>query len=92
MKFSCKTNVFVTELGESLALLDMQTGTYYTINDTGAIIWKELTQGNDLSIAVDKICETYDISSTQANVDADSLVGDLLHKGIIFRVDDKIAD
>ncbi len=90
MKYKCKSDVFVTELGDTLALLDMENGTYYTLNQTGAFIWKKLSDGLSVENTVDALVYEYDVLNENAFNDVNTLVVDLELKGLVA-LDDTAA-
>ena len=42
---SVKGDVVSRTVGDDMILLDLESGTYYTLNSVGAVIWKELERG-----------------------------------------------
>lgn len=49
----------VLPIGEALEA----TKSIFTLNDTGAVIWKKLEEGTDINAIVDCICNEYDAPS-----------------------------
>lgn len=91
MKYKCKPNVFVTELADSLALLDMETGTYFSLNQAGVFIWKRISDKYSVNAIVDALCEEYDVSREVAQHDCGRLIDDLVSQGILTLDDASIA-
>lgn len=91
MKYRCKENVFVTELADRLALLDMETGTYFSLNQAGAFIWRKISENLSLNAIVDALCEEYEVGRDVALHDCERLIDDLLSQGILTLDDASIA-
>lgn len=87
MNYSCKTNVFVTELSDRLALLDMETGTYFSLNQSGTLIWSKLTENKSVSEIADALIEEYEISRDQALQDSKNLIEELVSQGLVVADD-----
>lgn len=85
MLYTCKQNVFVTELADKLALLDMESGTYYTLNDTGRSVWASISEGKDRDSAVKDLCLQFDVTHEAAAMDVDNLLITLAENGLIHR-------
>lgn len=40
--FTVRSDVAASPLGDELAILDLRTGEYFTLNETGAFLWSQL--------------------------------------------------
>lgn len=87
MNYNCKHNVFVTELSDRLALLDMESGTYFSLNQTGTFIWSKLSENQSVSQIVDALIEEYEINRDQALQDSKNLIAELLSQGLLVAND-----
>lgn len=88
MNLKCKESVFVTELAESLALLDMKTGTYFSLNHSGGLIWNKIGEGISPKAIVDIVCAEYNVDEATARRDYDRLVESLLAEGLLVPDDE----
>ena len=91
MKYKLKQNVFVTELADSLALLDVDTGTYFSLNAAGALIWDKISHGASVFETVDALCDEYDVTREIAQRDCEMLIDNLVSQGIVALDDKPIA-
>lgn len=71
-------------VGDDAILLHIESGEYYGLNDTGALMLEELTAHGDLEQAVARVCATYDVSAEVARADAEQLLAALLRAGLLL--------
>lgn len=71
-------DVVYTELqnGEAV-LLHLDTQTYYSLNETGTLIWQSVEQGLPVSDISQKLQEQYEVAPTQAQQSVTTLLQDL---------------
>ncbi len=71
-------NIIYKELGREAALLNTQTGDFFTLNESGKIIWKALVveqlKVEQASLA---LCEEYDVDEKEAQGIVSSFIDDL---------------
>lgn len=73
------TNVLATELpGSETVLLHLQQGEYYTLNESGSLIWQALQQTQDLAVVSERLAAYYQLSRTGATFYVVQLVEDLV--------------
>ena len=82
-RFEVSDDAVAREVGGETVLLDLASGTYFGLNETGARIWQMLEDGQTPAIACDAILETYDVERDVLERDAMSLLDQLLEKGLI---------
>ena len=70
-------------LADGLALLDMRTGTYFSLNAVAAYIWSALER----PIQIFEICrlvgERFDVNDVDCKQDILMLIGDMLKAGLV---------
>ena len=54
-----------------------------TLNETGAVLWQALEQGGDLHALVDALTSEYDVSTQQAQQDAEAFLAKLADAGCL---------
>jgi len=64
-------------------VLDLNTSDYFSLNETGLVVWEKLGEGADLHGLAEAVCAEYDVDEKQAMADAKKLVGELLKKKLI---------
>ncbi len=81
-----KPSVVVAPIGdEELALLDVDRGLYYGLNQVGFHVWKRLEAGATLPMIVQTITDTFDVPDEQCAKDVAALVEQLETAGLIVR-------
>ncbi len=58
--------VFTDFEGGEGVLVDLNTKRYYTLNETAALIWRALEQGQDAEEIVRQLTERYDVTAEHA--------------------------
>ncbi len=53
-------NVTWKSLGEKVVAVKVETGEYYTMNETASVIWKGLSEGKQVEDIVEQLCTEYD--------------------------------
>jgi hypothetical protein len=69
--------VVATELGDGLALLNLRTNEYFSLNDVGAFVWGELQSPQSRDALIRAMTEKYDVSADICANDLDLLLEDL---------------
>lgn len=75
-----------SEIGDELALLEPETGQYFTLNQTGSVVWQFLREPHPLSEIVDEVANKFDVSATQCKDDVEALIAQLSEAGLIRKV------
>jgi hypothetical protein len=71
------------ELEYGMALLDENSGEYWNLNPTAALILKTLLEGGSAESAIDELTSRHDVDRSVASRDVDELVSDLRSAGLI---------
>lgn len=77
--------VVSTEVEDALVLLHLDTKRYFTLNSTGAVIWKQLTQGKTESDIVAALAEEYDADEARLTASTQRLLAELEAAALIER-------
>lgn len=75
-----------SEIGDEAVILDLNSGVYYGLNETGNQIWQWLQQPKSESEIVSLILEEYDVSPEQGASDVKALLQEMIKSGIIVIV------
>jgi hypothetical protein len=70
-------NVVVTELGDGLALLNLATNEYFSLNDVGAFVWGVLQTPQQRGEIIRAVTEKYEVAPDICAPDVDLLLEDL---------------
>ena len=75
-------------LGDKMALLDLETSTYFSINQVGALIWERLKTPQTQSSLVAVVRDEFEVGDADVSADIAMLLSDLLKLKLIHRADD----
>lgn len=65
------------EMDQGGVLLDVQTGAYFELNESGRVLWQAIVSGSDRQSLIDTLCERYDIPAEEAAAYVASFLDDL---------------
>ncbi len=84
-EFSWIANEDVTssKIGDELALLDPKSGQYFTLNQTGSVVWQHLDRPRSMQDIVQIITEKFDIDPSVCESDIKELITQLNDAGLI---------
>jgi len=68
-----------------IALLDEDSGEYWNLNPTGALVLRTLLQGGTSTDAVQALAERYNVDTDSARRDVQDLLGELRSAGLVTR-------
>jgi hypothetical protein len=68
-------------------LIDLDTGTYYSLRDTGAVVWQGIQDGAETSQIVDTLTSSYEGASDEIVSAVADLLEELTGEGLIEPVD-----
>ena len=66
-----------------IALLDEDSGEYWNLNPTGALVLRTLLEGGTSTDAVQALVERYDVDAESASRDVQDLLGGLHSAGLV---------
>jgi Coenzyme PQQ synthesis protein D (PqqD) len=76
-------NVIHETIEGEVILIDLKTGTYYSLREAGAAIWEAIDRGAGLDAIEDALERRYDGSSDEIREAVQRLVGELECEGLI---------
>ena len=76
-------DVTYKEMDAKSVLLDLESGSYYTLNEMGNFVWSLLDGKTSPAQLVKAVTETYDIDSETAGSDVTDLILRLRKEGLI---------
>jgi hypothetical protein len=79
-----KDVVFQT-LGPEMVLLNLHTGVYWSLNESGARIWKEISSHGNEQKTLDALGSHYSASRSELRAAVQQLVEDLVREGLLER-------
>lgn len=82
MKLRISEGVLLQFIGDEAVVLHVATGTYFAVNQTGALAWRSLVQGGSLEDAVQEILQVYEVDEASLREDLEAFANDLVEKGL----------
>ena len=83
MKVTFKENVIFRDLDDEMIIMDMNSGKYFGLNETGARIWSLLNENQKIKDIIEKLSDEYDITKEQCEKEVKKFISTLLEKGLI---------
>jgi hypothetical protein len=68
---------------KEMALIDVDTGIYFGLDETGARIWELLAENGSLRVVLERMAEEYDATPSRLEVDLLRLIEELATEGLI---------
>ncbi len=72
-----------SDLGEEVAILDLNAGVYYGLDAVGALVWDLIQKPRTVAEVRDAVVSEYDVESDRAGRDLLALLQDLADEGLI---------
>lgn len=76
-------NVVTTDLGDGLALLDLRTNQYFSLNEVGAFVWQMIQTPRRREEIVHAVTEKYEVTPEDCSGDIDTLLADFENAALI---------
>jgi hypothetical protein len=83
MTLNLRDGVSTADTDYGIALLDEDSGEYWNLNPTGALVLRTLLAGGTSTDAVQALVERYDVDADSANRDVQDLLGGLHSAGLV---------
>lgn len=81
--YTLSEDVTWRDVDEEMIVLHLPTGKYYTFNNTGHLVWKELADGRDTAAITSEIMDKYDVDEETASSDLDTFIQGLKEHNLI---------
>ena len=82
-KLSIPPQVLSRVVGDETVLLDLESGVYFGLDNTGKRIWESIGEGLTLGETVAVITSEYEVDEAQAQEDVNDFVRDLVERGLL---------
>lgn len=76
-------SVVFRELDGEAVILNLDTGTYFGLDDVGTCIWQRLDRRESVDAVVAALVAEYDVAPETARADVDRLIAQLIDKGLL---------
>lgn len=87
MSYRMPDNVVFQEVGDDIVLLNLDTGTYFGLNQTAADIYRHVLEYNSLEKLTDTLTE-FEVEPDELRADARALVDELVANGLLQVVEE----
>lgn len=75
--------VLTTRVGRDLALLDLRSAAYFTLDEIGALIWEHMSEPRSLHELVEIVARHYEVEPQVCATDLAALLGELAEAGLL---------
>lgn len=86
-KFKHADHIAWRRVEQESVILDLNTSDYYSLSETGALIWESLGAGHSVDHVKGIVCHQYDIEPSVVHKHIESLVEQLVQDGLLRPVD-----
>jgi coenzyme PQQ synthesis protein D (PqqD) len=76
-------HVVTTGLADGIALLDLRTNEYFSLDGVGSFLWRMLQTPKSKEELVDAVCEQYEIGHEVCLADVEHLLEDLADAALV---------
>jgi Coenzyme PQQ synthesis protein D (PqqD) len=83
MTLKLRDGVSTADTDYGIALLDEDSGEYWNLNPTGALVLRTLLEGGTSTEAVQVLVERYDVDTDSASRDVQDLLSGLHSAGLV---------
>ena len=83
MTLKLRDGVSTADTDYGIALLDGDSGEYWNLNPTGALVLRTLLEGGTSTDAAQALVESYDVDADTAGLDVQDLLGGLRSAGLV---------
>ena len=84
-RVTMRDGVMFNRAGEEIVLLDLDSGTYYGLDEVGGRLWELITGAATVGEAIDTMLAEYEVEREVLEGDVFRLLGELEAKGLISR-------
>jgi hypothetical protein len=83
MTLKLRDGVSTADTDDGIALLDEDSGEYWNLNPTGALVLRTLLEGGTSTDAAQALVDSYDVDAGTAGQDVQDLLGGLRSAGLV---------
>lgn len=77
------SQVMTREMGEETVILDLASGTYFSLNPMGTLFWQLAREGCSLAQMCERIGSEYEVERAQLEADLQRLAAELVGRGLL---------
>lgn len=77
------SEVLAAHLGDEAVLLDLSGKRYYRLNESAAVVFRALEEGEGRDGAIRRLTATFEVGESDAASAVDALLADLAARGLV---------
>src|SRR5271169_1450209 len=90
-RFIRNQEVVSRKIEGELIIVPIRTGvgdlnSLYTLNPVGSVLWEYMTEGHTVGEMVQRICDEFEVTKTQAQKDIESFLDSLMEEKLVLSV------
>lgn len=82
-RYTAVEGVVARAVGDEMVLLDLNSGSYFTLNAVGSLVWQRVGLGETLDVIVAAIVADFDVEPEAARADALAFLHASMDAGLI---------
>lgn len=80
---TARSNVASCALADGAALMDLQTGTYFSLNRVACFIWEQIQTATSITAICEQVSDHFKVSLLDCRADVEGLLAELATLGLI---------
>ena len=86
MNYKVPKHILHSKLDDEIAILNLRNGEYYSLNDTGALIWSMICTGDSFDEILNSLTSEYDNENNEIKSDLFDLIDELKSNGLVQEI------
>ena len=82
-RVAIKSTTLFRELDGETVLVDIDSGTYFGLDEVGTFIWNQIDEGVSIEDIPSRMTEVFEVEEDVARTDLDAFIQQLLEKGLV---------
>jgi len=84
VKLQRKSGIITADMNGSAVTMDVKTGKYYDLGETGGVIWNMLNEEKTYGQLIDEIIAEYEVDRSECEADVESFLLKLIGDGMVI--------
>lgn len=89
--YRASTKYLYSEIDSEAVILDINSGTYFGLNEVSNTVWQLLQTPASQQQLVEKILAEYEVTEERAVSDIDNLLKEMVNTGLVEVVNEEVA-
>ena len=89
--YKASTKYLYSEIDSEAVILDINSGTYFGLNEVSNYIWQLLQTPASQQQLVDRVLAEYEVTEAEAASDIEDLLKDMLDSSLVEVVNEEVA-